>query len=99
MKYRFSSQSKKFRAIVFANALILGLAGMAHAQSQNLKGEYPQKPVIIEDKPANKHNTTDEAGMKEKKQSKQAPDKNTEDYKGAQPPQGGRLGQGPDHPK
>ena len=50
---------------------------MAHAQSQNLKGEYAQKPVITEDKPANKHNTTNEAGMKKKKQSKQGPDKNT----------------------
>jgi hypothetical protein len=98
MKYRFS-RSKKFRAIVFVNALILSLGGKVHAQSQNLKDEYTQKPVITEDKPANKHNATDEAGMKEKKQSKQERDKNTGNYKGAQPPQGGRLGQGPDHPK
>jgi len=99
MKYHFSPRSKQFRAIVFVNALILGLAGMVHAQSQNLKGEYTQKPVITEDRPANKHNTTNEAEMKEKKQSKPEPDKNTENYKGAQPPQGGRVGQGPDHPK
>jgi uncharacterized protein HemX len=98
MKYRFP-RSRKFRAIVLVNALILGLGGMGHAQPQNLKDEYTQKPVITEDKPANKHNATDETEMKKKKQSKQERDKNTENYKGAQPPQGGRLGQGPDHPR
>lgn len=98
MKYRFS-RSKKFQAIVFVNTLILGLTGMVHAQSQKLKGEYPPKPIITEDKPVNKHNTTNKAGITGKKQSKQEPDKDTENYKGAQPPQGGRLGQGPDHPQ
>ena len=99
MKHLSSSRSKKLQAIVIINALILGLTGMVHAQSQNLKGEYTQKPVITEKKPANKHNATNEARTTGKKQSKQEPGKDTGNYKGAQPPQGGRLGQGPDHPQ
>jgi uncharacterized protein HemX len=98
MKHLFSSRSKKLQAIVFVNALLLGFTGMAHAQSQNLKGENTQKPVITEEKPANKQDATNEARIKGKKQSKQESGKDAANYKGAQPPQGGRLGQGPDHP-
>lgn len=99
MKHLSSSRSKKLQAIVVINALILGLPGMVHAQSQNLKGEYTQKPVITKKTPANKHNATNEARTTGKKQSKQEPEKDTGNYKGAQPPQGGRSGQGPDHPQ
>ena len=99
MKHLFSSRSKKLQAIVFINALILGLTGMVHAQSQNLKGESTQKPVVTEKKPANKHKATNEAKITGKKQTKQDPGKDIGNYKGAQPPQGGRLGQGPDHPQ
>lgn len=99
MKHLFSSRSKKLQVIVIINALILGLTGLVHAQSKDLKGEYTQKPVITEKKPANKHNATNEARTTGKKQSKQELGKDTGDYKGAQPPQGGRSGQGPDHPQ
>lgn len=95
MKQLFLSRSKKLRALVFINALLLvGLTGMVHAHSENLKDEYTQKPGVTEEKPANKPNATNEAG---KKQSKQEPDKDTGSYKGAQPPQGGRSGQGQEH--
>ncbi|PTR16482.1 hypothetical protein C8R31_102497 [Nitrosospira sp. Nsp2] len=98
MKHLFSSKSKKLQAIILINALILGFTGMVHAQSQNPKGENTQKPVITEEKPANKNGATNEGRITGKKQSKQEPGKDTGNYKGAQPPQGGRLGQGPDHP-
>jgi uncharacterized protein HemX len=98
MKHLFSSRSKKLQAIVFVNALLLGFTGMAHAQSQNLKGENTPKPVVTEEKSANNPNATNEARIKGKKQSKQELGKDAANYKGAQPPQGGRLGQGPDHP-
>ena len=98
MKHLFSSRSKKLQAIVSVSALLLGFTGMAHAQSQNLKGEKPQKPVATEEKPANNPDTVNEERAKGKKHSKQESGKDSANYKGAQPPHGGRLGQGPDHP-
>ena len=92
-------RSKALQALVFINTLILGLTGMVHAQPKNLKDEYTQKPVATEGKPANKPDATNEARRMGKKQSKPEADKDTTNYKGAQPPQGGRLGQGPDHPQ
>jgi hypothetical protein len=96
MKHLFSSRSKKLQAIVIINALILGSTGMVHAQTQNLKGENPQPPVIAEKKAANKNDATNKGKVTGKKQSKQEQGKDSGNYKGAQPPQGGRLGQGPD---
>ena len=98
MKHLLPFRSKTLQTLVLINALILGLTGMVHAQSKNLKDEYTQKPVATEEKPANKPNATNEAKKMGKKQSKPEPDRDTANYKGAQPPQGGRLGQGPDHP-
>ena len=98
MKHLFSSRSKKLQAIVFVNALLLGFTGVTHAQSQNLKGENPQKPEATEEKPANNPDKMNGERIKGKKQSKQESGKDSANYKGAQPPQGGRLGQGPDHP-
>jgi hypothetical protein len=94
MKYPSFSKNKKLQSIVFINALILDPTGMVHAQPQNLKGENTQKPVITEKKSANKLDATNEAKVMGKKQSKQEPGKDTKNYKGAQPPQGGRSGQG-----
>ncbi len=94
MKYPVISKIKKISSIVFAYVLILGLTGIVHAQSQNLKGEYTQKSVITEKKSANKHSPKKEAKVIKKKQSNRG--KDTGNYKGAQPPQGGRLGQGPE---
>jgi hypothetical protein len=98
MKRLFSSRSKKLQAIGSVSALLLGFTGMAHAQSQNPKGENPQKPVVTEEKPANNPDAMSGERKKGKKQSKQESSKDSANYKGAQPPQGGRLGQGPDHP-
>jgi hypothetical protein len=98
MKRPFSSGSKKLQAIGSVTALLLGFTGMAHAQSQNLKDENRQKPVATEEKPANNPDAMSGEGTKGKKQSKQESGKDSANYKGAQPPQGGRLGQGPDHP-
>lgn len=91
MKNLFLSRNKKLQVIVFINVLSLGLTGMVHAQSQN-----PTKPAITKERAANKPDAKKEMKRGEKK-SKQALDKDTGNYKGAQPPQGGRLGQGPDH--
>ncbi|SEL54214.1 hypothetical protein [Nitrosovibrio tenuis] len=94
-----SSRSKEVRAIVFVNMLLLGcFTGGVYAQSQNLKGENTQKSQITDEKPANKRDATNDARTTGKEQSKQKPRKDAGNYKGAQPPQGGRIGQGPDHP-
>jgi uncharacterized protein HemX len=94
MYYLFTSMNRTFKLIVVTNALILGFAGMAHAQSQNTNDEYKQKPMTTEKKPANKSDAT--SGTKTKKQQSQGSKKDAENYQGAQPPQGGRLGQGPE---
>ena len=95
MNYLFTSMRKTLKLIVIINALILGFAGTVHAQSQNPKGEYKQKPITTEKKPASKSNATNETKTG-KQQSEQGSKKDTGNYEGAQPPQGGRLGQGPD---
>lgn len=97
MEPLFSSRSKKVQAFIFLNALILCFTGMVHAQSQDSKDQNAQKPIISEGKAANKNDAANEARIKEKKQRKQEPGKDTGNYKGAQPPQGGREGQGPEH--
>lgn len=99
MKHLFPFRSKALQALVIINALILGLTGMVHAQSKNLKDDYTQKPVATKEKPMNKPDTKNEAKKMEKKQPKPEPAQGATDYKGAQPPQGGRVGQGPDHPQ
>ncbi len=92
MNHLFSSGSKKLQAIVF-NTLLLGSISMVNAQSQNINGENTPKPVVTEEKLSNKSDATNEAKKKEKKKSKQELMK-TENYKGGQPPEGGRVGQG-----
>ena len=96
MKHLFSSSNKKLQSIVLINALILGLSGMVHAESQNLKGESTQKSVITEKKSGKENSTTNETKVKGKKSSQPGSGKDSANYKGAQPPQGGRLGQGPE---
>jgi hypothetical protein len=93
MNHLFSSGSKKLQAIVFINTLLLGSISMVYAQSQNINGENTRKPVVTEEKLSNKSDATNEAKKKEKKKSKQELMK-TENYKGGQPPEGGRVGQG-----
>lgn len=97
MEPLFSLTSKKLQALVFLNALMLGFTGVVHAQSQNHKGENPPKPAITQEKSGNKQGPINKTGIINKEQSKQKPGKDAENYKGAQPPQGGREGQGPEH--
>ena len=70
---------------------------MVYAQSRNINGENAPRPVVTEEKPSNKSDSTNEAKIKGKKKSKQEPVKDSGNYKGGQPPQGGRLGQGFEH--
>ena len=93
MNHLFSSGSKKLQTIVFINTLLLSSISMVYAQSQNINGENTRKPVVTEEKLSNKSDATNEAKKKEKKKSKQELMK-TENYKGGQPPEGGRVGQG-----
>jgi hypothetical protein len=90
----FSSRSKKLQALVFLNALMLGFTGVVHAHTQNREGENPLRPVMTEEKSGNKQDSVNKAGIINKNQSKQEPGKEAGNYKGAQPPQGGRTGQG-----
>lgn len=91
---KYFSENKKNLSIACASALILGLTGMVHAQSQNLKDESAQKSATSEKKSADKDKAADKTKGEYRKQP--GSEKNTENYEGAQPPQGGRLGQGPD---
>lgn len=95
MNYLFTSMKKSLTFIVITHALILGFAGTVHAQSQNPKGEDKQKPITTEKKPHSKSHATHETKTG-KQQSEQGSKKDTENYQGAEPPQGGRLGQGPE---
>lgn len=90
----FSSRSKKLQALVFLNALMLGFTGVVHAHSQNREGENPLKTVITEEKSGNKQDSVNTAGIINKNHSMQEPGIEAGNYKGAQPPQGGRIGQG-----
>jgi hypothetical protein len=97
MKDLFSSGSKKLQAIVFVNTLLLGSISMVYAQSRNINGENRPRSVVTEEKPSNKSDATNKAKKKGKKKSKQEPVKDSGNYEGGQPPQGGRLGQGFEH--
>lgn len=96
MKHLFSSSNSTLQSIVFITALILASSGMVHAQSQNLKGEATQKSVKTEKKSGKGKGTTNEMKVREEKSSRQELGEGSANYKGAQPPQGGRLGQGPE---
>jgi uncharacterized protein HemX len=96
MKNVFSPSNNKLQSIVFATAMILGLSGMAHAQTQNLKGESTQKSVKTEKKSAKGNSTKNKTKVREENSSRQEAGEGSANYKGAQPPQGGRLGQGPE---
>lgn len=90
----FSSRSKKLQALVFLNALMLGFTGVVHARSQNRDGENPLKAVITEEKSGNKQDSVNTAGIINKNHSMQVLGNEAGNYRGAQPPQGGRTGQG-----
>ncbi|KIO48001.1 hypothetical protein [Nitrosospira sp. NpAV] len=89
----FSSRSKKLQALVL-NAMMLGFTGMVHAHSQDSEGENPLKLVITEKKAGNKQGSVNTAGIINQNHSMQVPGNEAGNYRGAQPPQGGRTGQG-----
>lgn len=94
MKPFFSSRIKKLRALVFLNAIMLGFIGVAHAHPENQEGENLLKPAVTEEKSENKQGSLNEAGLINKNQSRQEEGQGAGNYKGVQPPQGGRIGQG-----
>lgn len=92
---KFSKSRQKVMSLVIAvSALTVGLSGIANAQLNNPEIKSTKEPVPSSNKPADKNNSEMKGKKNEKKRLKQESGKNAQDYKGAQPPQGGRLGQG-----
>jgi hypothetical protein len=95
--FSFSLGDWKSAIVLSAGVLALVLAAGSQAQSQNRTGESANAAATAKGK-ANSNKTS--AGNKEKKAgkktAKQNNGENSANYHGGQPPQGGRLGQGPD---
>jgi hypothetical protein len=87
----------KAGAIFSACTLVLGLAGTVQAQPAGKTDRNDNAPAAAKGKAGGYKG---DKGKKEKKAEKKSPKQtegdNPADYHGAQPPQGGRLGQGPD---
>lgn len=78
-------------------ALALGLAGSAQAGPENKADGNANAPATAKGKADSyKGDTRAKEKKAEKKSPKRTTGDNSADYHGAQPPQGGRLGQGPD---
>jgi hypothetical protein len=87
----------KTATVLSAGILALGLAGGSQAQSQNRTGESANAAATAKGKAAsNKDNLGNKGKKAEKKAPKRSTGENSANYHGAQPPQGGRLGQGPE---
>lgn len=87
----------KTAAVLSAGILALGLAGGSQAQSQNRTGESANAAATAKGKAASNKDSAGNKGKKaEKKSPKGSASENSANYHGAQPPQGGRLGQGPE---
>jgi hypothetical protein len=97
MKYTSIFTSKTMQSLVFAGFLALSVTGTAYAQSHAPGGESVREPAARGQGSGNRHNSINGEKAVTKKKSKQEtgnrPD--AENYKGAQPPEGGRVGQGP----
>src|SRR5690349_1870871 len=96
--FSFRSWRNWKTATVFsAGILALGMAGGSQAQSQNRSGESANVATTAKGKAASKKDNVGNKGKKaEKKSPKRSASENSANYHGAQPPQGGRLGQGPE---
>lgn len=99
MKYFSMLASKATQSMLLAGSLTFCMAGIVQGQSHNPGGGSVQEPVAADYGSANKPASTGKEKAATKKRSKQESSKkqDTENYKGAQPPQGGRVGQGPEH--
>jgi hypothetical protein len=97
MRDFFSFRSWKTATVLSAGILALGMAGGSQAQSQNRSGESANATATAKGKTAsNKDNVGNKGKKAEKKSPKRSAGENSANYHGAQPPQGGRLGQGPE---
>lgn len=97
MKYPSIFTSKTMQSIVFAGSLAFSVTGTVYAQSHAPGGESAREPAARGEGSENRHDSISGEKAVAKKKSKQEtgnrPD--AENYKGAQPPEGGRVGQGP----
>lgn len=92
---KFSKLRRKVMSLtIVICALTVGLSGIANAQLDNPEIKSTKEPATGSNKPADKNNSTTKGKTVEKKRLKQRSGKKEQDYEGAQPPQGGRLGQG-----
>jgi hypothetical protein len=89
-------RNRKTATVFSAGILALGLAAAVHAQSRNEAGESANATATAKSKAdGGSRGQQGNKGKKvEKKSSKQNAGENSANYHGAQPPQGGRLGQG-----
>jgi hypothetical protein len=87
----------KTATVLSAGILAFGMAGGSQAQSQNRSGESANAATTAKGKAASKKDNVGNKGKKaEKKSPKRSAGENSANYHGAQPPQGGRVGQGPE---
>jgi hypothetical protein len=95
--FSFSLGNWKSAIVLSAGVLALSLAGGSQAQSQNRAGESANAtPTAKAKADSNKTDAGNKGKKAQKKALKQNNRENSANYHGAQPPQGGRLGQGPD---
>lgn len=93
----FSKSRRKIALLIIgASALTVGLSGIVNAQSSNPEIKSAKEPVPSGNKPVDKNNSAIKGKTPEKKRPKQDSGRDAQNYKGAQPPQGGRRGQGPE---
>jgi hypothetical protein len=97
MEYSSLFTSKTMQSIVFASSLAFSATSTVYGQSHNPGGESARESAARAQGSENRHDSISEEKAAAKKKSKQKngnqPD--AENYKGAQPPEGGRVGQGP----
>jgi basic membrane lipoprotein Med (substrate-binding protein (PBP1-ABC) superfamily) len=91
-------RNRKTATVFSAGILALSLAGVVQAQSRNQAGESANATATAKGKAddSSRGQQRNKGEKVEKKSSKQNAGGNSANYHGAQPPQGGRLGQGPE---
>ncbi|HVW64250.1 MAG TPA: hypothetical protein VHB01_04485 [Nitrosospira sp.] len=93
---RFFFEYRKTAAIFPAVILAFSVTGAAQAQSQDRPAENATVIATAKGKTdSNKSNGGNKEKKADKKSSKRNAGENSANYRGAQPPQGGRAGQGP----
>ncbi|MEO6824745.1 MAG: hypothetical protein ABI167_08505 [Nitrosospira sp.] len=99
MKYFSMLASKATQSMLLAASLTFCVAGIVQGQSHNPEGGSAREPAATNYGSGNKPASTGKEKAGKEKRSKQESSKkqDAENYRGAQPPQGGRVGQGPEH--